>query len=68
MAAALEGLCAGRDPMGELKKRRQPSWSPPGWLWVLIGLYWYSICLIGLVRLLPSWPATQAPVLVLAAL
>ncbi len=68
IAALIEGLCAGRDPMGELKKLRQPSWSPPSWLWVLIGLYWYAICFIGLVRLLPGWPATQLPVLLLAAL
>jgi tryptophan-rich sensory protein len=67
-AAALEGLCAGRDPMGELKKLRQPKGSPPAWLWVLIGLYWYGACLTVLVRLLPGWPTTWLPVLLLVAL
>jgi tryptophan-rich sensory protein len=54
--------------MGELKKLRQPSWSPPGWLWVLIGLCWYAACFAGLIRLLPDWPASQLPVLLLVAL
>lgn len=67
-AAGFEGLCAGRDPMGQLKALKQPSWSPPNWVWVLIGLYWYGICFTGLVRLLPLWPETMAPVLVLIAL
>lgn len=67
-AAAVEGLCAGRDPMGQLKAWRQPSWSPPPWVWVLIGLAWYGICFTGLVRLLPFWPEHQLPALLLASL
>ena len=67
-AAAFEGLCAGRDPMAKLRLLRQPSWSPPAWLWVLIGIAWYAICFAGLVRLLPHWPVHTAPVLLLAAL
>lgn len=67
-AAAAEGLCAGRDPMGQLKKLRQPSWSPPIWAWVLIGIGWYAICFTGLVRLLPFWPEQKLPLFLLAAL
>jgi tryptophan-rich sensory protein len=67
-AAGVEALCAGRDPMGQLKTLRQPSWSPPNWVWVLIGLAWYGICFTGLVRLLPFWPGTRAPILLLAGL
>jgi tryptophan-rich sensory protein len=68
LVAVLEGLCAGRDPMAKLKATRQPSWSPPNWLWVLIGIAWYAICFIALVRLLGLWPARQAPVILLVAL
>lgn len=67
-AAALEGLCAGRDPMGKLKALKQPWWSPPAWAWVLIGLAWYVICVVGLVRLLSSWPGEKAHVILLGAL
>ena len=67
-AAAFEGMCAGRDPMGKLRALRQPSWSSPNWLWVLIGIAWYVICFTALVRLLPHWPDHKAPVLLLAAL
>jgi len=67
-AAGLEGLCAGRGPMAALKTLRQPRWSPPGWLWALIGLYWYAACFAGLLRLLPGWPASRLPVLLLVAL
>lgn len=67
-AAAFEGLCAGRDPMAQLKTLRQPSWSPPTWAWVLIGIAWYGICFLGLVRLLPFWPEHKLPVILLVAL
>jgi tryptophan-rich sensory protein len=67
-AAGFEAICAGRDPMNQLKDLRQPSWSPPVWLWMLIGIVWYSICIIGLVRLLPYWPAQKLPVVLLIAL
>lgn len=68
VAAGLEGLCAGRDPMGQLKVLNQPSWSPPTWAWVLIGLGWYCICFTGLVRLLPYWPEHRSPIILLVAL
>jgi tryptophan-rich sensory protein len=67
-AAGFEGLCAGRNPMAQLKALRQPSWSPPTWTWVLIGIAWYGICFVGLLRLLPSWPEDKAAVTLLVAL
>ena len=67
-AAGLEGLSAGRDPMGQLKALNQPSWSSPTWGWVLIGLAWYGICFIGLIRLLPFWPDQKLLVILLVAL
>ena len=67
-AAAIEGLCAGRDPLAKLKALRQPDWSPPTWAWGLIGIAWYGICLVGLARLLPLWPGHRLPVILLAAL
>jgi tryptophan-rich sensory protein len=67
-AAALEALCAGRDPMGQLKALKQPRWSPPNWVWVLIGIAWYAICFTGLGRLLPFWPEAKLPVILLALL
>jgi len=68
VAAGFEGLCAGRDPMAQLKALRQPRWSPPNWLWVLIGLAWYGLCYAALVRLLPFWKTDPAPVLFLGLL
>jgi tryptophan-rich sensory protein len=67
-AAGFEGLCAGRDSMRQLSALKQPSWSPPIWAWVAIGIAWYGICFVGLVRLLPLWPEHKAPVLLLGAL
>jgi tryptophan-rich sensory protein len=67
-AAGFEGLCAGRDSMGKLKALKQPRWSPPTWAWVLIGVTWYGICFVGLVRLLPLWPDHRPPIILLAAL
>jgi tryptophan-rich sensory protein len=67
-AAGIEGLCAGRDPMAQLKALKQPSWSPPIWVWVLIGLAWYGICFAGFVRLLPLWPEQKLPLALLVVL
>lgn len=67
-AAGFEGLCAGRDPMGQLRALKQPGWSPPTWAWVLLGIAWYGICFVGLVRLLPFWPEQKLPVILLVAL
>lgn len=54
--------------MAQLRTIRQPRWSPPAWLWVLIGIGWYAICFVAFVGLLPHWPTSMAPVLLLAAL
>ena len=67
-AAAFEGLCAGRDPMGQLRRLRQPRWSPPDAVWVAIAIAWYAICATALVRLLVHWPRSAAAVLLLVAL
>lgn len=68
LAAAFEGLCAGRDPLAQLKATKQPPWSPPNWVWVLIGITWYGICFAGLARLIPLWPGHRLPVVLLCAL
>ena len=68
LAAAFEGASAGRDPMAQLRLTRQPRWSPPGWLWIAIGVAWYAICFTALVRLLPLWSSHPTPVVLLIAL
>ena len=67
-AACVEGLCAGRDPMAQLKATRQPVWSPPNWVWVLIGVAWYGISYTALARLLPLWPASRLAVVLVCAM
>ena len=67
-AAIFETVCAGRDPLAQLRRTKQPAWSPPGWAWLLIGIAWYVICFTALVRLLVFWPERPAPVLLLGAL
>jgi tryptophan-rich sensory protein len=68
LAAGFETLCAGRDPLVQLRETKQPAWSPPNWVWVLIGIGWYVICFTALERLLPLWPERKAPVVLLFAL
>ena len=68
VAAAIEGLCSGRGPMSQLSVTKQPSWSPPNWVWVLIGFAWYGICFVALARLLALWPASRMPVALLVVL
>jgi tryptophan-rich sensory protein len=51
VVAAIETLCAGKDPMGKLRRLRQPAGSPPTWVWILIGVSWYALSVTALVRL-----------------
>ena len=66
--AAFEGVCAGRDPMKQLRGLRQPRWSPPPLVWILIGVFWYAICFTALVRLLRTYDQNASPVWLLIAL
>jgi benzodiazapine receptor len=57
VAAALEGLFAGRGVRRRLAELRQPAHSPPFGAWVLIGLCYYLICFLVLSRLIDSTPS-----------
>src|SRR4030095_7780854 len=67
-AAVFEGICAGKDSLRKLAQLKQPSWSPPSWLWVLIGLFWYGICFVAFVRLLPHYSTDPMAVRLLGLL
>lgn len=67
-AAGLEGLCSGRDPMGQLKALKQPRWAPSTSAWIVIGIFWYGLCFTGLIRLLPLWPEHASAVALLVTL
>jgi tryptophan-rich sensory protein len=67
-AVILEAALAGGDPAATLRSMRQPPWSPPFWLWAVIGVCWYAICFVGLGRLLRGDGSTRAPVALLLLL
>lgn len=72
-AAALEGWCAGPGVRRRLEELRQPRFSPPFTAWVAIGIAYYVIAFVVLLRLLRADPsrrrnaALAAIVVVLAA-
>ena len=68
LLGAFEAGASGKDPAGALRSIRQPDWSPPFWLWAIIGVAWYLICFISLARLLPIFDTRPAPLLLLLAL
>ena len=47
-AAAAEGILAGKNPRQFLRELRQPRWSAPFIIWVLIGLYYYAAAFFAL--------------------
>ena len=57
VAAALEGLFAGRGVKRRLTELRQPPHSPPFAVWVCIGLCYYLICFVVLSRLIEATPS-----------
>ncbi|MGI8431420.1 MAG: hypothetical protein ACR2MW_03905 [Chthoniobacterales bacterium] len=44
-AAALEGVLAGRGVRERLAELWMPAYSPPFCLWLVIGAFYYTICL-----------------------
>jgi len=40
----LEGLFAGKDVKSFFGKLRTPSYAPPFWVWIIIGVLYYVIC------------------------
>ncbi len=68
IAAALEGICAGNEPLQKLAQLKRPAWSPAPWAWALIGLSWYLICFVSLVRLLPAYDTSPVAVRLLGVL
>ncbi len=51
-----------------MRTLRQPSWSPPAPVWVLVGLAWYSISFVGLWRLFTRTGAEFAITLLVSLL
>lgn len=52
VAAALEGLFAGKGAKAFLQNLRSPRFSPPVWVWAIIGVFYYATCFIILFRIL----------------
>jgi tryptophan-rich sensory protein len=67
-AAAFEGVMAGARPFDVLRNLRQPTWSPSFSVWVVIGLVWYAICYVALVRFLDGPGIASAPAMLLVGL
>jgi translocator protein len=51
LAAAAEGIAAGRRPMRFLATLRQPRFAPSSRAWIIVGVFYYVICLFVLARL-----------------
>jgi translocator protein len=52
LAATAEGILSGKRPMEVLANLRLPRFAPPRWAWIIIGLFYYTICFTVLARLL----------------
>lgn len=53
-SALLEGALAGRDVRARFAELRQPRYSPPLTLWILIGGTYYLICFVVIYRLIAA--------------
>src|SRR5262249_42402682 len=52
VAAALEGLCAGKNVRSYFAELKQPRYSPPLWVWTIIGGLFYVTFFFVLFRVL----------------
>ena len=51
LSAVLEGVFAGKNVKSFFAKLRLPSYSPPLWVWYIIGVIFYVICFFILYRI-----------------
>jgi|SRR2546421_5539340 len=51
VAAALEGVCAGKNVKSYFAKLQWPAYSAPLWVWYIIGVLYYGICFTILYRI-----------------
>ncbi len=51
ISAVLEGLFAGKNVKSFFAKLRFPSYSPPLWVWYIIGVVYYVVCFFILYRI-----------------
>ena len=66
VAAALEGVCAGRNVRGFFETLRFPRYSAPLWAWSIIGVIYYAIFGFVVFRLLSTAPRTALAGITLA--
>lgn len=52
LAAALEGVCAGKNVKSYFAELRSPSFAPPLWAWYIIGVVYYATFFFILYRIL----------------
>ena len=52
IAAALEGVCAGKNVKSYFAKLQFPPYSAPLWVWYIIGGLYYAICFFVIYRIL----------------
>ena len=57
VAGVAEVAAAGKDPTQCLRSLRQPRWAPPRWSWYLVGILYYSACLVSLYLVLQHDPS-----------
>jgi tryptophan-rich sensory protein len=62
VAAVVEGLLSGSKPMVFLASLDQPRWSLPAPAWIAVGIGFYIIMLVALVRMLEAGTAGWLPV------
>jgi tryptophan-rich sensory protein len=58
LAAALEGVCAGRNIRAFFDTCRFPEYSAPFWVWSIIGAVYYAVFGFVVFRLLGAAPPT----------
>jgi len=51
IAAALEGICAGKNVKSYFAELKFPPYSAPLWVWYIIGVLYYAICFTILYRI-----------------
>ncbi|MGA8270856.1 MAG: tryptophan-rich sensory protein [Candidatus Sulfotelmatobacter sp.] len=63
-----EAICAGKDPVGAMKRLRQPPWALPMAAWYVVGICYYAMCFAVVYRLEASGEATRTRLVLIAGL
>jgi tryptophan-rich sensory protein len=63
-----EAICAGKDPIGVMRRLHQPRWALPMAAWYVVGVLYYAMCFAVVYRMEKSLTGRSTPLTLIGAM